>query len=225
MRVHEVYMDGISVRIAPLTFDETEQYIEENRASAKHTHREWTERSLETVCRALNKAAGREAWTIERIKSELDLAFFLYLHEQILNKSGLITVAPEEDHDVDFAFIRCRIVTELGMTPNEVGAMDFPFVQELLEYWLDYPPAHVLLRAQVGYDPKKQNWREHRANEVGDESYAPERKSIASRHSSSAEEVRMAMNSFTGARHLDCAPGHIQEAVARAKRGDHLNVP
>lgn len=38
------------------------------------------------------------------------------------------------------------------------------------------------------------------------------------------EDVRQAMQAFTGARHLDCAPTHIQEAIARAKSGQHMNI-
>ena len=59
---------------------------------------------------------------------------------------------------------------------------------------------------------------------MGDESYKAEtEKRELPRAETEAD--RQALESFHGARHLDCAPGHIQEAVARSKRGDHMKVP
>jgi hypothetical protein len=108
------------------------------------------------------------------------------------------------------------------MSPDEVGAMDFPFVVELLKYWADYPPTHLLLRAMAHYEGSndRSNWRSRRAQEMGDETYVPKKPS------QSDEDRRMAMTSFAGdGKHLDCAPIHIQEAVARFKRGEHLSIP
>ena len=102
--------------------------------------------------------------------------------------------------------------------------MDFPAVVDLLEYWLECPPEHLLLRGMAQYEGKKErgNWRKSRAEEMGDKNYKsePEQKPSATQ-----EDVRMALESFTGARNLDCAPGHIQEAIARFKRGEHLVIP
>jgi hypothetical protein len=108
--------------------------------------------------------------------------------------------------------------------------MDFMFVGNLVEYWNEYPPVHELVRAFVGFESKKQPWREQRAKEMGDETFVYQLQGTGSsarpaRPSPSAEDVRMALQSVTGARHLDCAPGHIQEAVARSKRGEHMNIP
>ena len=86
------------------------------------------------------------------------------------------------------------------------------------------------------------NRRQERAKQMNDETYVPEQPATKNdlvlgravpaqgqdpeaRPSPQAEELRAAMSSFGEARHLDCAPTHIQEAVARAKRGEHLKVP
>jgi hypothetical protein len=103
--------------------------------------------------------------------------------------------------------------------------MEFPAVIELLDYWLEYPPDHLLLRMLAGYQGKKQrggtNWRKIRAEEMGDMDYKPENE----KPQSTAEDLRIASQFITGARHLDCAPPHIQLAVERQKLGKHFEVP
>jgi len=93
----------------------------------------------------------------------------------------------------------------------------------LLEYWLDYPPVHLLLRSWVGYKSRKgsDHWREQRAEEMGDSIYQPEKPIPAM----DEKDSRVAAEFTTGAKHLDCAPGHVQEAIARLKRGEHMKVP
>jgi hypothetical protein len=124
--------------------------------------------------------------------------------------------------DIDFKLIRCRIATELGKTPEEAGAIDFPDVMDLLDYWLEYPPTHLLVRGLAGYKGKQEqgNWRSKRAEEMGDMEYTPEPKT--------EKEQRIASEFVpkTGsAKHLDCAPPHVQQAIERAKLGKHLEVP
>jgi len=115
-------------------------------------------------------------------------------------------------------------VTELGLTPDEVGAMDFPFVAELLEYWQDFPPVHLMFRSFIGYkgpEGRQSNWRSRRAEEMGDHGYRPEKQAPET----TEKDSRIAAEFLTGARHLDCAPPHVQQAVERFKKGEHLNVP
>lgn len=83
--------------------------------------------------------------------------------------------------------------------------MDFPFVLELLEYWADFPPVHLLLRAFVGFEgsTKAMSRKEQFADDV----------------------VKALPSGNTGARHLDCAPPHIQQAIERVKKKQHLEVP
>lgn len=106
--------------------------------------------------------------------------------------------------------------------------MDFPFVQELLEYWLEYPPTHLLVRVLAKYEGKqKGNWgkderRARRATEMDDKDYRPEHKQIPE---ATPEDARIASQFITGARHLDCAPPHIQQAIERAKKGKHFDIP
>ncbi len=116
-------------------------------------------------------------------------------------------------------------MTELGLTPDEVGAMDFPFVAELLEYWTNFPPTHVLLRWFSGYKGtegrRQSNWRSRRAEEMGDHDYQPEKQVPEM----TEKDSRIAAEFMTGARHLDCAAPHIQQAVERFKKGEHLLIP
>jgi len=115
-------------------------------------------------------------------------------------------------------------VSELHLTADEAGSMEFPFVAELLEYWLEYPPEQLLLRMMSGYKRDTRSARKQRADEMGDTTYVPEK----ANKRTATEEERQAINALggpTGARHLDCAPTHIQEAIARAQRGDHLKIP
>ena len=100
--------------------------------------------------------------------------------------------------------------------------MDFPFVVELLEYWLEYPPAHILLRAMAKYEGKAQskgNWRGRRAEEMQDNDYKPENEK-----ETVTGDVKTALGTG-GARHLDCAPPHIQQAVERFKLKKRMDVP
>jgi hypothetical protein len=102
--------------------------------------------------------------------------------------------------------------------------MDFPFVVELLEYWLEYPPVHLLLRGLAGYkgqSGRPDSWRAKRAEEMGDQNYRPEKEVPLM----TEKDSRIASEFITGARHLDCAPGHIQQAVERVKKGKHLEIP
>lgn len=99
--------------------------------------------------------------------------------------------------------------------------MDFPFVAELLEYWLDYPPTHVLLKAWTGYERKGQrdsDWRSRRAEEMGDHNYKP------SEQRSEKDELIARDLLSGGVRHVDCAPPHVQQAIERAKKGEHFMI-
>ena len=105
--------------------------------------------------------------------------------------------------------------------------MDFPAVVELLDYWLEYPPEHLLLRAFVGYEGQKgrtgsDSWRQRRAEEMNDFNFKE------SKTDSSVIPEPTAVQAITGgqsARKLDCAPPHIQLAVERAKQGKHMDIP
>ncbi len=118
-------------------------------------------------------------------------------------------------------------MTALKLTPEQVGAFEFPFVVELLEYWLEYPPEHLLLRAMAHYEGKskkgRSNWRSRRAQEMDDEQYVPDLPEKSER--SDLSIPREASDAFGGTRHADCAPGHIQQAIERFKKHKHLDIP
>lgn len=96
--------------------------------------------------------------------------------------------------------------------------MDFPFIIELMEYWADYPPEHLLMRALVGYEGSAEAVR--RGRQFGDDRRASKPTNVPT-----ADKIQDAIQGSTGARHLDCAPPHIQLAIERAKLGKHLDVP
>ena len=118
-------------------------------------------------------------------------------------------------------------MTGLKKTRDEVGSMDLPDVLGLLEYWLDFPPEHVLLRALVGYEGRKRgrgfrtNWpsRKQRAEEMQDDVYKPELEAPEE----SEKDRMIRATTITEARHLDCAPGHVQVMIERFKQGRHLD--
>jgi len=109
-------------------------------------------------------------------------------------------------------------MTGLRKTADEVGGMDFPVVTDLLDYWLEFPPEHLLLRGLAGYESKSTR-RGRRASEMQDERYK-----TSTSPTESEKDARIAAEFITGARHLDCAPPHIQQAAERAKKGQHLNI-
>jgi hypothetical protein len=110
--------------------------------------------------------------------------------------------------------------------------MDFPDVIELLEYWNEYPPAHLLLRALCHFDGKSKTTtapskREKRAVEIGDEGYKPEpeKQKAGISTNDASRMIGMMGVSVKPVKHMDCAPGHIQEAIARAKRNVQFDIP
>lgn len=101
MRIREVTMDGFSIKISPLSWDEAEKYIEEGRAllnrDPKPTTEDWAKRTLDSVCFTLNKAAGTlegnkngtKQWDLKRVTSELDMVFIQHIYQEFMKMSGL----------------------------------------------------------------------------------------------------------------------------------------
>ena len=46
-----------------------------------------------------------------------------------------------------------RIVAATGWSWDQVDALTIPRYRAMQRHWRDYPPAHLLLRALVGYRP------------------------------------------------------------------------
>lgn len=95
-RIREISMDGVTLKIAPFSFDEMKKYMETNKKMVedKAADEEWSKRAFATVVASLNKAAGSDEWNTEKLAAEYDLPFITYLHEQILEFSGLKQRAP-----------------------------------------------------------------------------------------------------------------------------------
>lgn len=61
--------------------------------------------------------------------------------------------------------------------------------------------------------------------EMQDETYKPsEATQLIEKPTPEAEDQRLAMKALGNTLHLDNAPTHIQEAVARAKRNEHMKI-
>lgn len=118
MRTKTVTMDGADYKIAPLTFDQVDRYIE-NIPDGPEQAAKIKERSFWMVCWALNNALGipdeddqqtlegmadvttgtSKPWTPTRLRKEMDIPFFNELSKEILILSGLrsaITPKAEE---------------------------------------------------------------------------------------------------------------------------------
>jgi len=55
---------------------------------------------------------------------------------------------------------------------------------------------------------------------MGDETYRPEMEAMTDKDLRIKDDFLRS----TGARHLDCAPPHIQLAVERSKKGEHFAI-
>ncbi len=101
-RVREIKLDSLSLKIAPLSWDEAEEYIKEGREmlqrDPKPSDEEWGRRTLDSVVKALNKGAamangnGNAPWDAKKLTSELDIVTIQQLYEEIMKMSGLLTV-------------------------------------------------------------------------------------------------------------------------------------
>lgn len=97
-RIRTVTLDSLSFKIAPLSYDEAEQYIKDGREmldrDPKPTDEEWARRTLESVVNTLNKASANgngsgHAWDVKRLTSELDMVTIQWLYREFMEMSGL----------------------------------------------------------------------------------------------------------------------------------------
>jgi hypothetical protein len=94
--------------------------------------------------------------------------------------------------------------------------MEFPFISRLLEFWVS-----------LSDKSERSNWRKTRAEQMGDTQFRADVESTPAEELEKKKEemLQRDFKKSSGARHLDCAPGHVQEAVARFKAGKHLEIP
>lgn len=59
--------------------------------------------------------------------------------------------SPPGDWDAVYA----QIVSATGWSWDQVDALTIPRYRALRRYWEEYPPVHLLLRALVGFQPRK----------------------------------------------------------------------
>ena len=100
MRIREVTLDGESHKIAPMTYDEAEAFINEGKEmlarNPKPTDEDWAKRTLNSVLSALNRAAGTEVWNLtgddgkKKLTKELDMGMINHLHREYLIMSGIL---------------------------------------------------------------------------------------------------------------------------------------
>jgi hypothetical protein len=96
-RIRTIEMDGVIVKISPLSFDEAEAYIKEGKAMVekkdpKTSDDEWAARTLESVVRTMNKAqnGSGEAWTVKKVREEFDMVLINRIYREFMDLSGLL---------------------------------------------------------------------------------------------------------------------------------------
>jgi len=97
-------MDGMALKISPLSYDEAEVYIKDGQEMLKRdptpSPEEWAMRTLESVCLALNKADGNTngnaKWNPKLLTKELDMVYIQHLFNEFMEMSGLRTLPKGE---------------------------------------------------------------------------------------------------------------------------------
>ena len=108
MRIRAVTMDGETVMIAPLSWDEADDYIKQGQEMLKRdppaTQNDWAMRTLESVCFTLNKAAAKNGngngnaakWDPKKLASEMDMLMIQHIYSEFMKISGLKTATMGE---------------------------------------------------------------------------------------------------------------------------------
>lgn len=76
--------DGLELVIAPITLNYLKAFSEKTIS--------W----YEVLCWSMNRASGKQDWTVDRIREEFDAALAQKLKEDILEFSGLTAVFAED---------------------------------------------------------------------------------------------------------------------------------
>ena len=58
-----------------------------------------------------------------------------------------------ESREPNWAYLRGTLCTGLRQLPSAIDGLALPDAWELLEYWNEWPPEHMLLRGFTGYKP------------------------------------------------------------------------
>jgi hypothetical protein len=94
MRIKTIEKDGAKYQISPLTLSQVEQLFDLLR-----TQKEPHESAFFVLETALNNAASGHAaepvWSTEKIRNEFDLVTLPWIHQEILDFSGLKAVPSE----------------------------------------------------------------------------------------------------------------------------------
>jgi hypothetical protein len=103
-RIRTITLDNLQFKVAPLTYDETEEFIRQAKenaakqppASEVEERKKWDEeqaaRVLDTVVNALNLAANgdeKSKWDRKRLTGEVDMQTIIDLHGEYLRICGL----------------------------------------------------------------------------------------------------------------------------------------
>lgn len=101
-RIRTITLDNLQFKMAPFTYDETDEYLRENRELATkeppQTDEEKAARVLDTVIRGLNFAVNGDGaqWDRKRLTGELDSQTIMDLHAEFLRICGLTVKRPGE---------------------------------------------------------------------------------------------------------------------------------
>jgi hypothetical protein len=81
----------------------------------------------------------------------------LAAYRAVLAHSGLVLKAEQPSFGaggIDWGDLFGLCCTALAKTPREIGELTLPELDELLAYWRDHPPLHVLAAAYLGVKPQ-----------------------------------------------------------------------
>jgi hypothetical protein len=100
-RVREITLDGVTVKISPLSMDEADKFMAENKElrvrDPKPTPEDWDNRTIRYVCFTLNKAAkassngngSAEEFTPEKVRDQFDRILLNRVFFEFAEMSGL----------------------------------------------------------------------------------------------------------------------------------------
>jgi hypothetical protein len=191
MLTRQVTFGAQRLRIAPLTFEQVEEFCSEDPGR---------ESCLRTIACAIGNAGGGQPTPAE-LKAVLTLNAYRALYVAVLEMSGLKSktgeaAAEQSQSPVDFDGLRCFLASAVHWTFAECGRTPFPFVLKFLDHCQEFPPVHLLLRGFVGYKPPL------RFNRDGD--------------GSSEEEKRLLVGMWGGnVLPMSQLPSQLQLALAR----------
>jgi predicted neutral ceramidase superfamily lipid hydrolase len=94
IRVCEFKMDNVAQKFGVMSTAIAEKFIEDvnqMRAEGKAQGESWADHKRQIIADAINRAEGKEEWTVARVREEFDLLFVDSFYGEIRSRSGIVT--------------------------------------------------------------------------------------------------------------------------------------